>query len=520
MSSRPTDVSREPSYFCSSGGSALGTYDGFETWSVHLASIGTDPHLQVSVSLHERLHHELQHTTPWGLLARFALDLALQGKDAGRFERLFRFCRSASRSVHETYATTLTAFSSIGETSLSPDYAAYLQVGRRLGGDLPWETGRFQIDAVLRACMSPSDLSESQRRFEQLRVKDLDDPQVRPDRRLARVSQDIVSQLPSPASFGLAESPSTSDLDPYFSAGARHLTNSGIPTMDANQLRAYTAELIANVVDLAPSMRSRISIDDTRESNADDLEEHARERLYLHADPLPAEPVPEADLPKRTLDFARQHPTLGIHCLVAWLPAKQIARQFAGLGGWSAESDDGTPRLALLAAGKDSEGQPCARLCVIDEMDQGQFIRTMRQKTVVITTASTLVMSPSDTDLNDVAPLVVLVDGPILPRLLAQYAGRLGLMWDVYEITGDRQLYAIVVRLTVLTHYLWITITGEAGRSYLKAWLESLNVAEARRLPSAFSEWRAHLDVAIRHVVESWWFLGQESESLFDGFGK
>ena len=88
------------------------------------------------------------------------------------------------------------------------------------------------------------------------------------------------------------------------------------------------------------------------------------------------------------------------------------------------------------------------------------------------------------------------------------------------QITGDRQLYAIVVRLTVLTHYLWITITGEAGRSYLKAWLESLNVAEARRLPSAFSEWRAHLDVAIRHVVESWWFLGQESESLFDGFGK
>ena len=103
----------QPSYFCASATGTQGSYDGFEAWSVHIAAT-LSPQQQVGISLHERLHHELQHTSPWGLLGRFALDLAQQGIQSQRFRRLFRFCRDAARTVHETYATTLAVGSDIG----------------------------------------------------------------------------------------------------------------------------------------------------------------------------------------------------------------------------------------------------------------------------------------------------------------------------------------------------------------------------------------------------------------------
>jgi hypothetical protein len=42
----------------------------------------------------------------------------------------------------------------------------------------------------------------------------------------------------------------------------------------------------------------------------------------------------------------------------------------------------------------------------------------------------------------------------------------------------------VIIRLTVLTYYVWIAVTGESGRSYLKAWLEALGEDRARRLPT------------------------------------
>ena len=60
-------------YFCAAANGTQGSYDGFETWSVHVSATRS-PQQQVGASLHERLHHELQHTSPWGVLGRFALD--------------------------------------------------------------------------------------------------------------------------------------------------------------------------------------------------------------------------------------------------------------------------------------------------------------------------------------------------------------------------------------------------------------------------------------------------------------
>ena len=76
-----------------------------------------------------------------------------------------------------------------------------------------------------------------------------------------------------------------------------------------------------------------------------------------------------------------------------------------------------------------------------------------------------------------------MVDGSELPRMLDRYSGRVGL--DLGCLRGNRRhVSVVIIRLTVLTYYVWIAVTGESGRSYLKAWLEALGEDRARRLPT------------------------------------
>lgn len=95
-SSGSDDLDHEAGYRCVAAGERLGVYDGHERWSVFAGGL-TDPDLQVTVLLHERLHHELQHTTPWGVVCGLAFELARMDVQRDRFLRLARFGREAAR---------------------------------------------------------------------------------------------------------------------------------------------------------------------------------------------------------------------------------------------------------------------------------------------------------------------------------------------------------------------------------------------------------------------------------------
>lgn len=122
----PPSREAEPSYWCARSGAAeiLGSYDGLEAWTLYAARV-LERDAQAVVSIHERLHHELQHTTPWGLITRFAADLARLDLDAPRLTRLFRFCRAEARTVHETYATLLSTGDDASALRLLDDSAEY-----------------------------------------------------------------------------------------------------------------------------------------------------------------------------------------------------------------------------------------------------------------------------------------------------------------------------------------------------------------------------------------------------------
>lgn len=267
--------------------------------------------------------------------------------------------------MHETYATTLAVGSDIGgEEGLAVDHttSATWQPDRR------WRpgrrgSGRFRVDAVLRCLMAPAQLSDLTGRLASIWIADLNHPDGRPDG-LALIDASVIETVPAPETFGLQGSPSPPERDRYYSAVAGSLTAVGIPTLDDAAVRRYVEALIDDVVDLAPAMRARISLDDTREEVTDDLQEHARERLYLHTSPLPVELVDEAELPRWAADFARHHPRVGTHTLLVWMPPDQLAKQFTGLPE-PGQGQDEAPRLAMLAAGQDHQGSPCARLSFI-----------------------------------------------------------------------------------------------------------------------------------------------------------
>jgi hypothetical protein len=196
------------------------------------------------------------------------------------------------------------------------------------------------------------------------------------------------------------------------------LTAVGIPTLDAAAVRRYVEALIDDVVDLAPAMRARISLDDTREEVTDDLQEHARERLYLHTSPLPVELVDEAELPRWAADFARHHPRVGTHTLLVWMPP-ELAKQFTGL---QSRASDRTRRRGWLCLPPVSTIRAVRAHGSASSRDGSRSVRAAH--------GGRHGSAHHRFDAYGVTlrhPLLVMVDGSVLPRILDRYSGRVGL---------------------------------------------------------------------------------------------
>ena len=95
------------SYFCAWRGSALlGSFDGVDWSTLRTAAIGgREEHWKTEV--HQSLHRRFQNSTPWGMLARVAVDVAVAGVDSQRLLAIARFCHRSAKTVQETYATYL-----------------------------------------------------------------------------------------------------------------------------------------------------------------------------------------------------------------------------------------------------------------------------------------------------------------------------------------------------------------------------------------------------------------------------
>ncbi|MFF3333189.1 hypothetical protein ACFYWX_27160 [Streptomyces sp. NPDC002888] len=486
----------------------LGAYDGLEAWTLHATAL-TDRDEQVVVSLHERLHHELQHTTPWGLVARFSADLARLGVLTERLRLLFRFCRESSRLVHETYATTLSigddtaALRFLGEGS---DYRRYFDQGRRLLGGLDWETGRFRVDAVLRAAMAPAALEPAYAGgFEAVRTRDLNAPDTRPDARLETI---LALDLPQFGPQGLGPHSGPDELGVFFDEVAECLTRQGLPTLRTAPVRALIDDLFEDVARLSPELRARMELDTVRDPVPDDIEEHQRERIRLHdTGPLPLEIVPQAEIAARAADFARHHDRLGKHVLLVWARADLLARQFARPN--ALEQREGFV-VALQAAGHDSEGRAVARLGLLETDNPAEAVRAFTLPVVCLSTAASLADAPGTARSDGIDTIHAVADLPIVSQLVHTFRQKAHVTWMRSDVDGDRKLHLFSYTVSVLPGIVWLQLTGEAGRHYTQRWLTSLGPDQAEHRPEAFTELLPGIDAAVQHVVSAWWIIDQQ----------
>jgi hypothetical protein len=504
-------VFTEASYWCAGGASAevLGAYDGFDVWTIK-ASLLTSGDEQLLVSLHERMHHALQHATPWGLVTRFAADLARLDVRTDQFRRLFRFCREKSRRVHETFATTLTLGGDPAAQDILRDnveYRDYFDTGMRLAGEHEWPSAGFFVDLVLQACMCSDDLVRAlDRGLAGIRVTDLDHPQARPDDRLAAIlaAPDLPRELT--AMLGVHLTPD--DLGICYDQIAGHLASVGLSTSPTATVRHLIDQLFADVADLSPQLGERLTVSapDT-DPLLDRAEEMQREAIELHhTGRLPLELVPMAQLGARAADFTRHDDRLGDHVLLVLVRADLLARQFVQPNGLTGRSGS---VVALQASGYDDSGSPIARLGLFDGVGPGDVVRAFHLPVVFLTTAASIIDATDDLRCDGIETVYALVDQPVVAQLRHTFTRGARVTWSTHTVRGDRTLEVLAFMVDALPGTVWLHITGRAGMSVLTDWLRSQDAAMAMHQPDAFDDVAVGINVVVAHLVAAWFVVDQ-----------
>ncbi|WP_157129223.1 hypothetical protein [Nocardia amamiensis] len=263
----------------------LGSFDGRDRRSVMLYAM-RDREEQLFVSLHELLHHELQWSTGWGISSAMAGLLAESGLD--RLGRIVREMHESCRTVHETFATTISSGVvgiAVGRRMLAGnvEYTRYLDDGLRLGGQpaWPWQFRESAAQMLLRTTMQPAAVTAiAERGFRRLRVEDVCIPEARPDERLRRIRDiaphwwngvfaELSAQWPErggdlgdeharrlpddPAAvMALKEWEETVLLPALLSTAGKRLAELGLPTLGQDDYLHVVEELRLSFLELAP----------------------------------------------------------------------------------------------------------------------------------------------------------------------------------------------------------------------------------------------------------------------------
>ncbi len=169
----------------------LGGFDGRDARDLHAYAVSPGDE-QLLVSIHEHLHHELQWSTAWGLVAAMSGLLADAGVGTESHRRIAALLNGGARMVHERFATTVSVGVlgvPKGRELLSGNvrYLGYLEAGLALGGPAdgaPWQFRESAAQMLLRALMQPRELLDLARRgLDGIRIRDLA-AIPSPDRRL------------------------------------------------------------------------------------------------------------------------------------------------------------------------------------------------------------------------------------------------------------------------------------------------------------------------------------------------
>jgi hypothetical protein len=528
---------------------SLGAYDGAAAWALTLANIRDDDE-QWMAELHEGLHHELQISSGWGLIAGMAWLLAGRGFRKHYLSELFHVMVEESRDTHEVFATCLSAASDgVGRArellADNPRYLDYLERGIALvdAGDAEfWQFHHAAISAVLRVCMRPAATLELlDRGFQRLTRRDLDLARDGPDRRLAAferlggpsswqvVFRDLLERYPDRGGdpvpgYGrrLPEAPEALErlhrfegevLLPRCHAHAcAVLDSAGLPSVSSREQSQLATALRSAVNAVDPELAEQLVLATGRRPLSEEALDFERQQVVLR-DRLSVRIVREHETLRDPAAF-RSGGSHGHHYACALWIDRQVARkQFAfpegvelpelvsALSARAGEAgEDQQVRIGLLPPG--STPQQCQ-----------QALRGI--PLLGLTTHATLARHGQALAMLQTAePVFVLMDLPI-GRHVGHWIrqGATVRVWaSPISHTGGR-LGVATFAINRRHPFVFFRIGSEASGYVLLDQLRQRHPGSVEDNEAARDDgWRAALDLAVDQVLSTWHVLDQQGD--------
>jgi hypothetical protein len=493
-----TERARLPFRCASDASVILGAHDGIESWTVHLHAQRSRAEQRL-VSAHERLHHELHTTSPWGFLMAIAA-----GQPDGTGALLWRWLAECCRVTHEVFATYFAVLLDDAHPRMLAGnslYEGYLGIGGELRehsqrtGALP----DLQVDGLLRALMAPAQLLELEPpEILTMRLADVRDSWL-PDQRLAEVrSRFADSALPLPPTTAV---PDDFGYASYRDKLARQLTGLGLPTMTTAEVRTWTRALFAAAE--REGLGTFELVDGPRDMVNSLFDDYQREKLRLWPEPLPLVRVSPESEGWHISWLARGHEELGAHSWLVWLRGDLFRRQFAV----PADMVPGSrPFLGFLAVDR-THGDPVARLWQFDHISPAvvalAFAEATRLPIVFFTTLSTILDSAESDDFRGIEPALVLIDSNFTAFLDRSREGGATLSYRIVGVDGDRNLAIFVLENSDHLGVVYLLAASLSAAEIIRTYLDRQPPAAVDFAETTAERYEPHIDALLHHLIGS-----------------
>jgi hypothetical protein len=482
----------------------LGAHDGVMAWTVRIGA-ERSPLEQQLVSLHERRHHDLHQSSPWGLLMAF---LAATRGPRGLQDPVWRWVAEGCRTVHESFATYFSVTADARFLDLLAGNATYLAYQGTAAALLDWlpvpaQHHNLMIDALLRSMMAPRRLCEmSADHLVRLRLMDLQDDIV-PDTRLAALTTSLTDPSSDRLLAALAHVDDRPGLAAFRSELARALTQLGLPTMTVEEHRGWATNLIQRM-NAAGTGRFQL-VDGPEDPVTSAMDDFQRERLRLFDRPLPLRLVSPSDAGWEMSWLARGHEGIGPHAWLVWMRGDLFRQQFTVPDGLFTTT---RPVLGFLAVDR-VHGPPVARLWHFSQLSPATVAEGLRRQTnsrvLFFTTLATIMDSDDGDDFRGIDPAFALIDQSLIGFLDHTRERGARLSWRAVRLRGGRELAVLVMAQDHLPEVYFLVVASLEGYKAFLAWLLRQPSEVAAHDPTLADGHRGHLDALLEHLAGSFW---------------
>ncbi|MGV0041664.1 hypothetical protein [Mycobacterium colombiense] len=494
------------------------------------------------VELHEGLHHELQSSTPWGLVCAVASALAAEGFRTSDLSDLTVRMIDASRLTHETFATVISGLA-VGESETvelllgNPLYSQYFDDGLALvARDSAPHSQLYcaAVSALLRVCMSPAGMfGLVERGFHHMHGDGVGSPQDSPDARLAAYRtlggpsswRDVFAELfdthrarfrveherlPDEHSEEFADLRVLEEeilLPSCYRHAQRVLEQAGMESVPIGKQLQFTQALKSAVEQVDPAFGQRLRVVAERRSVAEDMLEFDRQQIVLRQR-LPVSTEAFTGAPGQLAAYRVDDPVTPYACAI-WVSRRAAAKQWDVSG--MIEVPDTLVALVQSTAASNGDGASLAIFTGTPSPRQVQTFVGEELPVVALTTHSSLADQSLQALLSRVTPVFVVMDLPIAWHVNHWLDQGAAVRFAVSPLTGvpKAELWLAAFMLDTTPGMVFLNMGSSAAISLLSERIRARHNESLTVDPEVLQQNQTGINLAISHIFSLWSVLDQ-----------